>query len=106
MQNETFRRLLDSVKLINFVEELFNAEVKNMTDLKAEHEIGFSEGKAEGRAEGFAEGKTEGLSEGERNKARETALKMLAKNKPLEEIIEFTGLTEAEIHTLKAGATI
>ena len=114
MQNETFRRLLDSVKLINFVEELFNAEVKNMTDLKAEHEIGFSEGKAagfvqgktEGHAEGFAEGKTEGLSEGERNKAREMALKMLAKNKPIEEIIEFTGLTEAEIHTLKDGATI
>ena len=129
MQNETFRRLLDSVKLINFVEELFNAEVKNMTDLKAEHEIGFSKGKAagfvqgkteghaagfaegktEGHAEGFAEGKTEGhaegLSEGERNKAREMALKMLAKNKPLEEIIEFTGLTESEIHALKAGAT-
>ena len=133
MQNETFRRLLDSVKLINFVEELFNAEVKNMTDLKAEHEIGFSEGKAEGfvqgkteghaagfakgkteghaegfaegKAEGHAEGRAEGLSEGERNKARETALKMLAKNKPLEEIIEFTGLTESEIHALKAGAT-
>ncbi len=89
MQNETFRRLLDSVKLINFVEELFNAEVKNMTDLKAEHEIGFSESKAEG------------LSEGERNKAREMALKMIAKNKPFEEIIEFSGLTEAEINTLK-----
>jgi len=86
MQNETFRHLLDSVKLINFVEELFNCEAKNMTDLKAEHEIGFSEGK------------TEGLSEGERNKAREVALKMLAKNKPLGEIVEFTGLTESEIH--------
>jgi predicted transposase/invertase (TIGR01784 family) len=72
--------------LINFVEELFNCEAKNMTDLKAEHEIGFSEGK------------TEGLSEGERNKAREIALKMLAKNKSLEEIAEFTGLTESEIH--------
>ena len=97
MQNETFRRLLDSVKLINFVEELFNAEVKNMTDLKAEHEIGFSEGRAEGRAAG--------LAEGERKKARETALKMLAKNKPLEEIIEFTGLTESEIQALKVSAT-
>lgn len=97
MQNETFRKLLDSVKLINFVEELFNAEVKNMTDLKAEHEIGFSEGRAEGRAAG--------LAEGERKKARETALKMLAKNKPFEEIIEFTGLTESEIQALKASAT-
>ena len=72
-----------------------------MTDLKAEHEIGFSEGKAKGMAEGHAEG----LSEGERNKAREVALKMLAKNKPLEEIVEFTGLTESEIYSLKAGTT-
>ena len=54
-----------------------------MTDLKAEHEIGFSEG--------------------ERKKAREMALKMLAKNKPLEEIIEFTGLSESEIQALKAA---
>ena len=98
MQNETFKRLLDSVKLINFAEEsllrrasrelladshdraaiglhkvqLFNCEVKNVTDLMAEHEIGFAEGKkegheaglAEGRAEGFAQGKTEGHAEG------------------------------------------
>ena len=89
LQNETFKRLMDSVKLINFAEELFNLEVKNMTDMKAQHEIG------------FAEGKTEGLVEGERKKARETATKMLAKNKPIEEIVEFTGLSEAEIQTLR-----
>ena len=72
-----------------------------MTDLKAEHEIGFSEGKAKGKAEGHAEG----LSEGEHNKACEIALKMLAKNKPLEEIVDFTGLTESEIYALKTGTT-
>ena len=82
MQNETFRRLLDSVKLINFAEELFNCEVKNVTDLMAEHEIGFAEGKkegheaglaegreaglVEGRAEGFAQGKTEGFEQGKK----------------------------------------
>lgn len=31
-----------------------------MTDLKAQHELGFSEGKEAGLAEGMAEGKTEG----------------------------------------------
>ena len=51
LQNKTFQRLIDSVKLINFAEELFNREVKNMTDLKAEHEEGHAEGKAEGRSE-------------------------------------------------------
>ena len=138
MQNETFRRLLDSVKLINFAEELFNCEVKNVTDLMAEHEIGFAEGKkegheaglVEGRAEGFAQGKTEGfeqgkteghaeghaegfaegksegrkdgLAEGELKKACETAAKMLAKNKPIEEIMEFTELSESEILAIKS----
>lgn len=53
----------------------------------------FSEGKAEGRAVG--------LAEGERKKAHEMALKMHAKNKHLEEITEFTGLTESEIQALK-----
>ena len=162
MQNATFRRLLDSVKLINFAEELFNCEVKNVTDLMAEHEIGFAEGKkegfvqgkteghaegfaegktegreaglaegreaglaegreaglAEGRAEGFVQGKTEGHAEGktegraegfaqgkiegELKKAREMAAKMLAKIKPIEEIMEFTGLPESEILDIKS----
>ena len=93
LQNETFKRLMDSVKLINFAEELFNLEVKNMTDMKAQHEIGFAEGKSKGKAEG--------LIEGEHNKARKMATKMLAKNKPIEEIVEFTGLSEAEIQTLR-----
>ena len=35
-----------------------------MTDLKAEHEIGFSEGRVQGRTEGFAQGKTEGFVQG------------------------------------------
>ncbi len=56
MQNETFRRLLESVKLINFAEELFNCEVKKMTDVMAERENAFAEGKEEGRAVGYAEG--------------------------------------------------
>ena len=68
LKNETFQRLLNSVKLINFEEELFNLEVKNMTDLMAEHEEGLAEGRelgfAEGKCEGFAEGKTEGFAEG------------------------------------------
>lgn len=107
MQNETFRHLLDSVKLINFVEELFNCEAKNMTDLKAEHEIGFSEGRAEGRAQGFAEGKSEGKAEGaaeERAKAekekREMAKILKKKNVAISVIAESTGIPEEEIRAL------
>jgi flagellar biosynthesis/type III secretory pathway protein FliH len=98
MQNETFRRLLDSVKLINFAEELFNCEVKNVTDLMAEHEIGF----AEGKKEGHAEGRKDGLAEGELKKACEMAAKMLVRNKSIEEIMEFTELSESEILAIKS----
>ena len=52
------------MKLINFAEELFNREVKNMTDLQAEHEEGFAEGKEQGFAEGKIEGRAEGHAEG------------------------------------------
>ena len=105
MQNETFRHLLDSVELINFVEELFNAEVKNMTDLKAEHEIGFSEGRAEGRAQGFSEGKTEGAAE-ERKKANEERLEMaramLAEGDSIEKVTRIFKLSESEVLAVQA----
>lgn len=108
MQNETFRHLLDSVELINFVEELFNAEVKNMTDLKAEHEIGFSEGRAEGRAQGFAEGKTEGAAE-ERKKANEERLEMarasLAEGDSIEKVTRIFKLSESEVLAVQAKPT-
>ena len=120
LQNETFRHLINSVKLINFAEELFNAEVKNMTDLRAEHEEGLAEGRelgqAEGREQGLSEGREQGLSEGreqglsegrelgqaegELKRAREIAAKMLAKNKPVEEIVEFTELTKERVEEL------
>ena len=87
MQNETFRRLLDSVKLINFVEELFNCEAKNMTDLKAEHEIGFSEGAAEERAKAEKE-------------KREMAKILKEKNVAVSIIAESTGISEEEIQAL------
>ena len=88
MQNETFRRLLDSVKLINFAEELFNCEVKNVTDLMAEHEIG------------FAEGRKDGLAEGELKKAREMAKSLKEQNVAMAIIVKSSGLSEEEINSL------
>jgi predicted transposase/invertase (TIGR01784 family) len=95
MQNETFRHLLDSVKLINFVEELFNCEARNMTDLKAEHEIGFSEGRAEGRAQGAAEERAKAEKE-----KREMAKILKEKNVAISIIAESTGFSEKEIQSL------
>lgn len=39
--------------------------------------------------------------EGEKRRAEETARRMLAKNKPIEEIIEFTDLSKEEVEALK-----
>ena len=43
----------------------------------------------------------EGEKKGEKKKAINMAKKMLAKNKPIDEIIEFTDLTEKEIIDIK-----
>ena len=49
------------------------------------------------------EGKIEGKKEGEYNKAIEFARKLLKRNRPIEEIIEDTGLTHEEIESLKTS---
>jgi predicted transposase/invertase (TIGR01784 family) len=61
---------------------------------------GRAEGKAEGKAEGRAEGRAEGEVSGAQKKQLEIAKKMKAKNMPLEDIIELTGLTKEEIEKL------
>ena len=55
--------------------------------------VAFEAGEAKGHAAGLAEG----LAEGEAKKSRETAIKMLKKQKPLSEIKEFTDMSEEEI---------
>ena len=103
MQNDTFRRLLESVKLINFAEELFNCEVKKMTDVMAERENAFAEGKEEGFAEGRAEGFAEGAST-ERTKAdqekRQMAKSLKEQNVDVSIIAKSTGFSEEEIRSL------
>ena len=43
----------------------------------------------------------EGIPEGERKRAVEMAQRMLRKNRPIDEIAEFTGLAEDEIKSIK-----
>jgi predicted transposase/invertase (TIGR01784 family) len=52
---------------------------------------------------GLADAKREGRAEGKAEKARETALKMLAKGLDLSDISEFTGLSVGAIEELKRG---
>ena len=46
------------------------------------------------------QGFIEGEAKGEAKKSKETAIKMLRKNKPLSEIMEFSGLSKEDIVSL------
>ena len=61
LKNETFKRLLNSVKLINFTEEAFNFEVGKMTDVMAELEEAFYEGERKGQRKGKKIGQKAGI---------------------------------------------
>ena len=51
LKNETFQKLLESVKLIRFAKEIFNLEVGNMTDVQAMRESIFVDGREQGKIE-------------------------------------------------------
>jgi predicted transposase/invertase (TIGR01784 family) len=54
-----------------------------------------------GLAQGLAQGMEKGLAEGEAKRSRDVELKMLAKKKDDDEIVEFSGLTSEELAALK-----
>lgn len=58
----------------------------------------YHKGIEQGRAEGLEQGRTEGI---EQNR-KDTALKMLELSLPVDQISQITGISEEEIHTLKA----
>lgn len=128
LHNKIFKKLLESVKLINFIEDIFNLEVKNMTDLQAQHEIGYSEGHeqgfadgiekgfnegkekgfadgkekgfSEGKEKGFADGKEKGFAEGSLEERSKIAKSLYANGVPLEIIMRCSGFSEEEIKNL------
>ena len=67
LKNVTFKRLLDSVKLINFAEEAFNLEVGKMTDVMAELEEAFYKGERKGERKGLAKGMQKGIQKEQAN---------------------------------------
>ena len=78
-----------------------------MTDVMAERENAFAEGKEVGRAAGFAEGRAEGFAEGasaERTKAdqekRQMAKSLKEQNVDVSIIAKSTGFSEEEILSL------
>lgn len=114
LENDEFKKLFDELLLTNFENELFNVEVRNMTDLKYEHECGFLEGERAGFSKGFEDGRVSGLKDGraaglEEGHAAglsagklEVAKMLLALGKLSEqEISRSTGIPVEKIRTLK-----
>ncbi|WP_405339679.1 hypothetical protein [Fibrobacter sp.] len=81
LQNDLYAKFIKDVSLEKIEDELLLRVVDEMTDIKYEKESSFLDGMDA--------------------KAREMARKMLVKNKPVEEIVEFTGLSESEILGIK-----
>lgn len=65
-------------------------------------EKGLKEGRAKGIAKGRDEGRVEGRVEGERSKAIEIAKNMLALGLEVAVIAKASGLSEAEVESLKS----
>ena len=59
------------------------------------------DGRAEGLEQGLAQGHAEGLAEGQAQAQTEMARKMLAAGMPVEQIMQFTGLTLETIESLE-----
>ena len=75
---------------------LYDQAMITKTDIEYGKLYSFNEGKAEG----LAEGRAEGLAEGEARANREIARKMLAKEMPVQDIAELTGISVSELKNL------
>ena len=84
-----------SMKSEPLLDDAFYFALKRWEDAAIKKEM-----RETGLAEGLAEGRAEGKAEGERKTKIEMAKKMLAKGKPLDEIMEFTELTKEEIENI------
>jgi predicted transposase/invertase (TIGR01784 family) len=79
----------------------FLSRRKFQMDLDSELAWAFSEGQEKGKTEGKIEGKIEGKTEGKIEGKIETAKKMLRRNRPIDEIVEYTDLAPEKIELLR-----
>ena len=98
--NELTREAIEYMEKAAYTKEQLEAydkwKINAMTERSA-----LNDAKKEGRAEGRAEGRTEGVEIGENNKAVTIALKMLRKGVSVEDICDFTGLSQQQVEKLK-----
>ena len=87
--DETIAKAIRRILVDNVSETLLREQVKSMVLTEEEQDY-------------LAWIKMKGVNQGADKKARKMATKMLLKNKPIEEIVEFTELSEADVLAIKA----
>jgi predicted transposase/invertase (TIGR01784 family) len=103
LNNHSLRKALNVLEVMNFTKEERDAYEEHLKWLRMEANT-LKKHAAEAEARGIEIGEARGIeigeARGEENKAMVMARKMLAKGKPIEEIIEFTDLTKEQIDKL------
>lgn len=100
LQERVFERVFRVAEIARFDKhELVEYEesLKVFRDLNNVINTAELKGRTEGREEGLAEGVAKGVAKGREEKTKEIVTKLKARNVPLEEIAEITGLSVEEI---------
>ena len=103
--NTVFELLFSTAKLAKLSKEeqkMIDEAQKAKWDEYAIHKAAIDSGLQQGLEQGLEQGLAQGLEQGRNQRNREIAKKMLLKNKPIEEITEFTELSEADVLAIKA----
>jgi len=103
-ENVGFQQFCERYAFVASSEDVRNEYIKWQNELMRQEGIykGFKEeGLKEGLKKGLKKGREEGLKTGRKEQSFEIALKMLKAKKPIDEIIEFTGLTREEVEKLR-----
>ncbi|MDR1328200.1 MAG: hypothetical protein LBK23_01185 [Oscillospiraceae bacterium] len=86
-----------------FREALANPELMTVLRMEASERIRQAGMKKAAKNQGIKEGIKQGIKQGEKANSQEIALRMLKRNRPIDEIVEDTGLTVDEIRALKSA---
>ena len=104
--NSVFSLLFSTAKLAKLSKEeqkMIDEAQKAKWDEYAIHKAAIDSGLRQGLQQGLRQGLRQGLQQGRNQRNREIAEKMLLKNKPIEEITDFTELSEADVLAIKAA---
>ena len=99
-ENPIFEKAINKLLYVSADEQLrYELDMREKAELDywSAMKTSFKEGKAEGKEEGIEEGIAKGIQVG----FTVVAKKMLKRNRPIDEIIENTGLTREEVEDLR-----